>query len=236
VYIRGGPVNSNAGASGSVRIMSRSFATACGLAIALLGAPAFVALYRLLTGENHSNTQVMLRDLGLFLLVALLLWLVRTQEGLPLTSIGLHLDRMGRSILRGCLLAVAALVVTVGLYLLLRQFGVYLGGNESFHPSLWVVTFSMLRAGVVEEIFYRGYAIERLQVLTGSKWVAGIVPLVMFAAAHYRQGLGGILAVFVIGGIFTVFYMRFRDLVANITGHFLEDFILNVALPLLERG
>jgi len=30
--------------------------------------------------------------------------------------------------------------------------------------------------------------------------------------------------------------MRYRDLVANISGHFLEDFVLNVGLPLLSAG
>jgi len=229
-------VSSNTLASASPPLASRSRATACGLALALLGGPAYIALYRLITGENHSDTQIVLKELGLFLLVAVLLWLVKTREALPLSSIGLHLERVGRSLLRGCLLAVAALVVTVGLYFLLRQFGIHLGGSDSFRPSLWVVTLSMLRAGVAEEIFYRGYAIERLQALTGSKWIAGLVPLALFAAAHYRQGLGGIVATFVLGGMFTVFYLRYRDLIANVTGHFLEDFVLNVGLPFVSGG
>jgi membrane protease YdiL (CAAX protease family) len=52
--------------------------------------------------------------------------------------------------------------------------------------------------------------------------------------SHYRQGVGGIVAVFVVGGILTVAYMKFRDLVANITAHFLGDFVLNVVLPLVS--
>jgi phosphatidylinositol glycan class B len=63
-----------------------------------------------------------------------------------------------------------------------------------------------------------------------------LVPLLVFAAAHYRQGAGGIIAAFVLGGIFTAFYVRFRDLLANITAHFLGDFVLNVVLPLLGAG
>ena len=78
--------------------------------------------------------------------------------------------------------------------------------------------------------FLSGFAIERLQSLTGSKVLAGLVPLAIFAASHYRQGIGGIVAVFVLGGILTAFYMKFRDLLANITAHFLGDFVLHVAL------
>jgi membrane protease YdiL (CAAX protease family) len=66
--------------------------------------------------------------------------------------------------------------------------------------------------------------------------LAGLVPLTIFAVSHYRQGVGGIVAEFVLGGILTAFYMKFRDLLANITAHFLADFVLNVVLPLVSGG
>jgi uncharacterized protein len=208
-------------------------ATVVGLVIALFSLPVFMAIYRAITGENHSNPQVLARELAVFLLVGLLLWIVKRWEHLPLSSIGLHVNMLRASLLRGVWLAAIVLAVTVGLYLLLS---VHLGEERSrvFHPSLWVVTVSMLRAGVAEETFYRGFAIERLQSITGSKLLAGLVPLTIFAVSHYRQGVGGIVAVFVVGGILTVAYMKFRDLVANITAHFLGDFVLNVVLPLVS--
>jgi len=220
------------------KTLTRPGATTAGLAVALLAAPIFVAVFRLFTGESHSNLQVLGKELGLWLCVVVLLWIVRRREQLPLTSIGLGMDRPMRSLLRGFLLGLLVLAVTVGLYLILQRFDISLGkdGANAFHPSLWVVTLVMLRAGIAEEIFYRGYAIERLQSLVGSKLVAGLLPLMLFAAAHYRQGLGGIIATFVLGGVFTVFYMKFRDLLANITAHFLADFVLNVILPLVSGG
>jgi len=212
--------------------------TAVGLAIALFALPVFMAMYRAITGENHSNRQVLARELAVFLLVGLLLWIVKRWERLPLSSIGLRVNMLRTSLLRGLWLAVLVLAVTVGLYLLLNGVGVHLGEEHSsvFHPSLLVVTVSMLRAGVAEEIFYRGFAVERLQSITGSKLLAGLVPLTIFAASHYRQGVGGIVAAFVLGGILTAAYMRFRDLLANITAHFLGDFVLNVVLPLVSGG
>jgi membrane protease YdiL (CAAX protease family) len=212
--------------------------TGVGLAIALFSLPVFMAMYRAITGENRSNWQVLARDFAVFLLVALLLWIVKRWEHLPLSSIGLRVNMLRTSLLRGLWFAVILLVVTVGLYLFLRGVGVRLGEEHGtvFHPSLLVVTVSMLRAGVAEEIFYRGFAIERLQSLTGSKLLAGLVPLTVFAVSHYRQGVGGIIAVFVLGGILTAFYMKFRDLMANVTAHFLGDFVLNVALPLVSGG
>ena len=220
-------------------VVSRRYAaTGVGLAIALLATPIYLRIYQAVVGENHSNWQVLARELGVWLLVAVLLWIVRQREGLPLASIGLQADRPARSLARGALLALVALAVTVGLYLGLQRVGIHLGEDRAgaFRPSLWVVTLMMLRAGVAEEIFYRGYAIERLQSLLGSKLWAGLIPLGLFAAAHYRQGLGGVIATFVLGGLFTVFYLKYRDLLANMTGHFLADFVLNVIMPLVSSG
>jgi membrane protease YdiL (CAAX protease family) len=207
--------------------LKRPTATIVGLAIALFATPIFIAAYRYITGETHSDWQVVGRELGIFLLVGVLLWIVKTQEALTLTSIGLHVEKLRRSLLRGLTLTVFVLAVTVCLYLLLQRVGIRLGEEPSnvFHPSLLTVTLIMLRAGVTEEIFYRGYAIERLQSLSGNKLLASLVPLIIFAAGHYRQGLGGIVAAFILGGIFTVFYLKYRG-----------DFVLNVILPLVSSG
>ena len=84
--------------------------------------------------------------------------------------------------------------------------------------------------GISEEVLYRGYAIERLQSITGSKWIAAAISLILFAAFHFRQGLAGVVLAFVLGAILTAFYLWKRNLVANITAHFLVDFIPNVLL------
>lgn len=209
--------------------------TLVGLAIALFALPVFMATYRALTGENHSNWLVVGRECAVFVLVGLLLLMVRQWELLPLSSIGLSVNRLRTSLLRGLWFSVILLAITFALYLLLRKFGVHLGKEgTAFRPSFFVVTVSMLRAGVAEEVFYRGFAIERLQSLTDSKFLAALVPLTIFALSHYQQGIGGIAAVFVLGGILTVFYLKFRDLLANITAHFFADFVLNVVLPLVS--
>src|SRR5277367_5345237 len=93
-------------------------ATWCGLAIALFSGPLFVAGYRAITGENHSNLQLISRELCIFFMVGLLLWIITTQEKLPLASIGLHSDKLLKSILRGLVLTVIMLTVTIGLYFL----------------------------------------------------------------------------------------------------------------------
>ncbi len=86
----------------------------------------------------------------------------------------------------------------------------------------------MLRAGIVEELFYRGYAIERLQAVGLGRCTAAASSLIVFSIAHWTGGWANILIAFVTGAILTAFYVWRKDLVANMIGHFLVDFIANV--------
>lgn len=115
-------------------------------------------------------------------------------------------------------------------------FGLHFGGSgaSQFSPPVWATLVTVLRAAVIEEVFYRGYAIERLQRLTGSMPVAIALPLIAFAAAHYRQGTGGVLIALVMGAILSVLFVKRRDLTAVMTAHFIVDFVPNVVLPLLS--
>lgn len=207
--------------------------TVPGLILALLGLPAFVLAFRSLAGEIDSNVEMISREVMIFMMVGLLLLVVRYGEELPLSSIGLHVDRLGRSLAWGSGFAIVMLAVTVGLYLGLQAAGIQLGegSGRQFKPSLWTLALVMLRAGVVEEICFRGYAIERLKALSGSTWLAALLPLLFFTLSHYRQGMGGMIAAAVLGALFTVFYLSRRDLVANIIAHFLVDLVLNVGIP-----
>jgi membrane protease YdiL (CAAX protease family) len=108
--------------------------------------------------------------------------------------------------------------------------GVHYGEGQSISRALGVTTLAVVRAGISEEVLYRGYAIERLQAITGSKWVAAGVSLVLFAGFHFRQGWAGMLLALVLGAVLTAFYLWKRDLLANMVGHFLVDFIPNVLL------
>lgn len=90
-----------------------------------------------------------------------------------------------------------------------------------------------LRAGVVEEVLYRGYAFERLLDLTKSKFFAGLVPLVAFTLAHLAWGVGHLVFVFIAGGLFTIVYAAKRNLVLNIIAHFTVDIIALLVLPML---
>ena len=209
--------------------------TLAGLTIALAGTPIVAWAYRLAVGETTAASQILVRELVIFGLLAALLWIIIRKERLPLHSIGLKTNRIGLSLLWrviGMLACGVGVAVSLGLNQLLGlQFG---EGPRSFVTPLGATLIVILRAGIVEESFYRGYAIERLTALTGSRSIAVALPLVVFALFHYRQGAGGILAAFILGAILSGLYVWKRDLIANIVAHFLIDFIPNVLLPLID--
>jgi membrane protease YdiL (CAAX protease family) len=211
-------------------------ATVLGLAIALFGIPAIVQAFRIAFGPPASTPQFLAKEAAILLACGLLLAIVVRLEKRPLSSIGIGTTAPGRSLrfgVLGLLLCAGGLAASLGLARLLGwPFG---NGASGFAPPPWAMLVAVVRAATAEEIFYRGYAIERLRELTGSKAVAIAVPLAVFAAFHFRQGRAGILIALVLGAILTAMYVRRRDLAANMVTHFLVDFIPNVLLPLLSR-
>ena len=158
-----------------------------------------------------------------------MLWLVRRGEGLSLQSIGIGTSPWWKSVLWGVATAAVCLAVAGALAHLTHY-----GSGTSYLDKLpvSVVSLIVLRAGVVEELFYRGFAIERLQAVGLSRGLAVTIPLVIFSLGHWTGGAANILIAFALGAILTAFYLWRRDLVSNMIGHFLVDFLANV-LPRL---
>jgi len=160
-----------------------------------------------------------------------LLIIVRRGEHLSFSSIGLGTSSWGKSILWGLVIAVVSGVIVAGLaYLTGYGHG---PGSAAFEKlPLWLITMIVFRAGVVEELFYRGYAIEHLRMVGLGRVWSVTIPLVIFSLGHWSGGAANILIALVAGAILTGFYLWRRDLVANMIGHGLVDFVANV-LPKL---
>lgn len=89
---------------------------------------------------------------------------------------------------------------------------------------LWFRVFLILRAAVFEEIFYRGFMIERLNELTRLRWLAALLSLVAFTLAHVNGWGWSHLIIAGFGGIvLTTLYVSREDLACNMLAHFLTD-------------
>lgn len=201
-----------------------------GLLIAYASVSVINYIFKNIGGPMLDDPLALTREVIIFLAVASLLLIIVKGEKLGLDSIGLSFDRWGRSLGLALLIMIISFVVIVGSVLLCQWIGWSFGESKAFdNLSLWTVTLITIRAGVSEEIFMRGYLLERLATLTGNKWVAGALSLIPFALLHYTgQGWAGVLVSFSAGAVLTVFYFYKRDLKANIIAHFLVDFIANV--------
>jgi membrane protease YdiL (CAAX protease family) len=195
----------------------------------------FVALFGMLIVRQSVSyfwptltfTAALWKESLIWLCAVTVLLVVRRGERLPLSSIGIGTSTWPRSILWGLILAVIC-AVTAGALALLTGYGHGQGSAAFEKLPLWLIILIVIRAGVVEELFYRGYAIERLQALGLNPYLAATVPLVIFALGHWTGGWANIVIALALGAILAGFYLWRRDLVANMIAHFTVDFVANV--------
>jgi uncharacterized protein len=207
--------------------------TYVGLVIALFGAPAVVVLFKLAGFTRADFGATVIRELIIFALVGILFWIIRSREKLPLSSIGLKRQKIVPALLWSLAVILMFGLAIAACLFALPLIGLSYGSSSGNAVPMGVSLLLYARAGIAEEVFYRGYAIERIEALTGNRTVAAAAPLLIFAGSHFSQGAAGILITFVIGAVATAVYLWKRNLLILIIAHFMVDFIPNVLLPLI---
>ena len=180
---------------------------------------------------GFSFTATLWKESFIWLCVIALLLIIRRGEHLPFSSVGIGTSTWKKSILWGGILVVVCGVIGSVVAILAHFKGGQMGEGLAKLP-LWLVILIVLRAGVAEELFYRGYVIERLQQLGLNRYCAGVIPLLIFGFAHGTNGWANVILALALGAVFTAVYLWRRDLVANMIGHFMIDLIATV-LPRL---
>lgn len=203
-----------------------------GLAIALF-AILVIRQVLMVFFPAETLTATIWRESLIWLSAITVLIIVRRGEQLPLTSIGIGTSSLIRSVLWGALLTVVCAAVGLSIAAATHFHGGKTGETLNKLP-LWLVSLIVVRAGVVEELFYRGYTIERLQSVGLNKFWAVAIPLIIFGLGHLRNGWANVAIAVALGAVLSLSYLWRRDLVANIIGHFAVDFI-GVVLPRLTH-
>jgi uncharacterized protein len=164
---------------------------------------------------------------GLYwMMAAAIVAFVLVVERRPLSSIGLVRPRWSM-LLYGVLGGIVALAGMALLYYFVLP---RLGSDLATKFAAITATPFMLRAEVVvraavlEELFYRGFMIERLSEILRNRWIAALVSLVAFVSAHLSfWGWGSLLTAGWGGLVLTVLYLWRRDLATNMLAHGLTD-------------
>lgn len=172
-------------------------------------------------------------------MVAAVLFIILRWEHRPLSSIGLRPIRWQTAAWGLALAGFFMYAFAPAAYWALARFN--LGG---FEPGLakcsalpiWILAVNVIFGGAAEELLYRGYAIERIAMLTGSYWVAGAVSTLFFGLGHVPGwGWGPSLTTVASGAVAAAFYIWQRDLAALVIAHVITDFAGIVIMPYLAR-
>jgi membrane protease YdiL (CAAX protease family) len=162
-----------------------------------------------------------------WLAVVILLFYVYRVERRPLSSIGFRKPKLWDillAILTGILMVVGILVSYSFVFPLLHLHQNVGEMNTLLRYPFWYRLLLVTRAAVAEEILFRGYPIERLEELTGSHLVAGVISWAVFTIAHLSSWGWAQLIVAGFGGVLlTVLYMWRRNIYANMIAHWIAD-------------
>jgi len=211
---------------GAVRLTSAPGARRRGI-----GAIAVIVLLQLpwprwlFPGESLSGQ--VLREVAFWLMTGLLLAYVLFGERRSLRSIGLVMPDW-KSLAWGVGGAAVTVAASVVLYLvILPMLGMSTEEKQMAQLKalpMWFLIGLVTRAAVFEELFYRGFAIERITELSGRRWLAALASLALFTFAHLDFWGWSHLIVAAYGGlVLTALYLLRRDLASNMLAHWLTD-------------
>jgi membrane protease YdiL (CAAX protease family) len=171
----------------------------------------------------------------LVLLALLAYWLPRV-EGKGLASIGLSRFRW-RYLWLGAVVYLLATLAMMGSGLVVQSMG--LPTIRSLQPmikgySTLTLVGLFFTGTFVEEVFYRGYLVERVTSLVGRRWVAALFSWLAFTGVHLRFfGLGPTLDVSVLSAALVLLYLRERSIWPCVVVHGLNGLFAYLVFPLL---
>ena len=136
----------------------------------------------------------------------------------------------------------AAMYLVVLVALMISGFALEALGLESIRSlqpmikeySFLILVGLFLTGTFVEEVFYRGYLIERIKILTGQEWLAGVVSWLAFTLVHLRFfGLGPTIDVSVLAAALVLLYLREKSIWPCIVLHGINGAFAYMVFPLL---
>ena len=185
------------------------------------------------SNEIHVRNAIIIEWLILILLLAY--WIPRVEKK-SLESIGFGKFKR-RHLWVGLLVFFLATVALMVSGILLEANG--LEPIRSLQPVLKTYSsltlFGLFLTGtILEEIFYRGYLIERLGALLGYRWLAGIISWIAFTLVHLKFfGLGPTIDVSVLSAALVLLYLKERSIWPCIVAHGINNMLSYLVFPLL---
>jgi membrane protease YdiL (CAAX protease family) len=186
--------------------------------------------------ENANDISIDLALVGEWVVLSFMvfLWIPKVEK--KMASIGLGKFKR-RHLAWGVLVYLLVLVASSISGFVLQSIG--LPSLRSLQPLIkgynFVTLFGLFLTGtVLEEIFYRGYLIERMTILTRHRWVAAFVSWLLFTLVHLKFfGLGPTIDTSVISAALVLLYMKEKSIWPCIVVHGINDVLAFLIFPLL---
>ena len=98
--------------------------------------------------------------------------------------------------------------------------------NLIFKNNYFLIIFTCLTAGVIEELLMRAYIQPRIEKIYNSPVLGITISALLFAILHSTYGtIGQVVVPFFIGIVFALFYKKYSNIKILIICHFMFDFI-----------
>lgn len=209
-----------------------NFWTIIGLVIALFG-PFVITAYK-----KSAKTEVgsLTSKFSLWFLVIIIFLILFYGENETLHSIGFK-KVTTRAFFIGFVGGIGSMAIMGLTFFIFKKTG-FNNRENSFEKiiklSLNKRVFIVLTAAFVEEILFRGYAIERLSLLTHNIWIAGIISTTFFTIAHISGwSIRHLIPVFITGLFLSILYIIEKDIIACIIAHSIIDGVAFILMPYL---
>ncbi|AZA83972.1 hypothetical protein C1637_15885 [Chryseobacterium lactis] len=95
-----------------------------------------------------------------------------------------------------------------------------------FKNDYFLIIFTCLTAGVMEELLMRGYMQPRIEKIYNSSIAGIVISAVLFGILHSTYGtIGQVVITSFIGIVFALFYKKYSNIKILIICHFMIDFV-----------
>jgi membrane protease YdiL (CAAX protease family) len=187
--------------------------------------------------ENADNTIIGLALVGEWatLVFLVFLWIPRVERE-NMASIGLGKFQR-RHIVWGVIGYVVVLVASSISGFVLQSIG--LPSLRSLQPQIEGYSFTtllglFLTGTFLEEVFYRGYLIEKMTALTKHRSIAAFASWILFMLVHFKFfGLGPTIDTSVISAALVFLYLKEKSIIPCIIVHGINDALAFLIFPLL---
>lgn len=185
--------------------------------------------YGIILQNIYGNSSFIIAQVSYYLiLIFIIVFTVRKYQGKSLDSIGLSTNDLTKQILIGIgIFALLSLITIIPL----------LGGASkqevlNFKPKngsilIYFIFFDIFLVGVGEELIFRGYFLERINEVLGSKILAVLISSILFGLYHYptKHDIIQVISATIFGIVFSIFKLKIKKcgLISLSIAHGLND-------------